>query len=88
MRVNFLGAIREITGIPVQSSNASTIRDLLNSLLDTYGIKWKAQVFDGKGLAAGVVVMVNGMNIQQIQGLSTPLCPEDRIDILPMFEGG
>lgn len=88
MTVNFLGAIREITGIPVQSSNASTIRDLLKSLLESYGARWKTQVFDGEGLAPGVVIMVNGMNIQQIQGLSTPLCADDRIDILPMFEGG
>ena len=88
MTVNFLGAIREITGTPVQTVKASNVRDLLGSLLKEYGTRWGAMVFDGERLTAGVVVLVNGMNIGQIQDLSTPLSSEDRIDILPMFEGG
>ncbi len=88
MTVGFLGAIREITGTRFQSMRASTVRDLLDTLLGRYGSLWGSRVFDGEGLAAGVVIMVNGTNIQQIQGLSTSLHPEDRVDIFPMFEGG
>lgn len=88
MTVGFLGAIRQITGVREQKLAASTVEALLASLLDLYGDSWKEQVFDGEGLISGVVVMVNGINIQKIQGYSTPLSADDRIDIFPMFEGG
>ena len=88
MTVGFLGAIRQITGVQERKLAASTVKAMLCSLLDLYGDSWKEQVFDGKDLISGVVVMVNGINIQQIQGYSTPLSTNDRIDIFPMFEGG
>jgi len=88
MTVGFLGAIRQITGVRERNLAAPTVEALLSSLLQLYGDSWKEQVFDGEGLICGVVVMVNGINIQKIQGYSTPLSAEDRIDIFPMFEGG
>lgn len=88
MTVGFLGAIRQITGVRERVFAAPTVEALLSSLLGIYGDSWKERVFDGKDLISGVVVMVNGVNIQQIRGVSTPLAAEDRIDIFPMFEGG
>jgi MoaD family protein len=88
MTVGFLGAIRQITGVREKSVAAPTVAVLLSSLLSTYGDSWKERVFDGKDLISGVVVTVNGINIQQISGYSTPLSSDDRIDIFPMFEGG
>jgi len=88
MTVGFLGAIRQITGVRQKSVAAPTVEALLSSLLSTYGDSWKERVFDGKDLVSGVVVTVNGINIQRIRGYSTPLSAEDRIDIFPMFEGG
>ena len=88
MTVSFLGAVRQITGVREQAFTAPTVEALLTSLLRTYGDSWKERVFDGKDLIAGVVVMVNGINIHQIQGYSTPLSMGDRIDIFPVFEGG
>ena len=88
MTVGFLGAIRQITGVREQKLVAPTVEALLASLLDLYGDSWKEQVFDGEDLISGVIVMVNGTNIERIQGYSTPLSTGDRIDIFPMFEGG
>ena len=88
MTVGFLGAIRQITGVREQVLAAPTVEELLTSLLELYGDSWREQVFDGKGLVSGVVVMVNGINVQKMQGYATPLSPQDRIDIFPMFEGG
>jgi len=89
MTVGFLGAIRQITGVSEQKVAApTTVEALLFSLLELYGDSWKEQVFNGEGLISGVVVLVNGINIQKIEGFSTPLSTEDRIDIFPMFEGG
>ncbi len=88
MTVGFLGAIRQITGVREQSLAVPTVGALLSSLLQLYGDSWKEHVFDGEGLIPGVVVTVNGINIQSMQGVSTPLCGDDRVDIFPMFEGG
>lgn len=88
MTVRFLGGIREITGVREKTFAAPTVEALLASLLSIYGDSWKEQVFDGKDLVGGVIVTVNGINIQQIRGYSTPLGAKDRIDIFPMFEGG
>ena len=88
MTVGFLGAIRQITGVRERTLAAPTVGALLTSLLQLYGDSWKERVFDGEGLISGVVVTVNGINIQSIQGVSTPLSGEDRVDIFPMFEGG
>ncbi len=88
MTVSFLGAISKITKTSEKTMAASTVKELLMSLLQKYGMGWKEQVFDGKTLTDGVVIMLNGINIQQIHGLSTPLSTDDRIDIFPMFDGG
>ncbi len=88
MTVSFLGSISKITDTRKKTMAASTIKELLGALLQKYGSGWKEQVFDGKTLTDGVVIMLNGINIQQIQGLSTPLSTNDRIDIFPMFDGG
>ena len=88
MTVGFLGAIRNITGLREQKVTAPTVQGLLEAMMDKYGDSWKEQVFDGQELKADVVVLVNGLNIQQREGLATSLAAVDRIDILPMFEGG
>ena len=89
MTVSFLGAIRTITGTRQHAvSGHPNVRGMLESLMDRYGEPWRERVYDGRGLTPDVVVMVNGLNIQEIQGLATPLTHGDRIDIFPMFEGG
>ncbi len=89
MTVGFLGAIRNITGVREQKVAApTTVQGLLETMMYRYGDSWKEHVFDDKGLKPDVVVLVNGLNIQQMEGLSTSLAAVDRIDILPMFEGG
>jgi len=88
MTVSFLGAISRITETRQQAVTASTIDELLKSLLQKYGLPWQEQVFNGARLTDGVVVMLNGINIHQIQGLATPLSMGDDIAIFPMFDGG
>jgi sulfur-carrier protein len=89
MTVSFHGAIRTITGIREEAgARHPTVRGMLESFMERYGEPWRERVFDGRGLTQDVVVMVNGLNIKEIHGLSTPLVSGDRIDIFPMFEGG
>mgnify|MGYP000339064409 FL=1 len=88
MTVTFLGAIGRITGVRTQTASASNVRELLEELLRRHGQEWREQVFDGTDLAHGVTVVVNGLNVGTVQGLSTPLQPGDQIVLFPPFEGG
>jgi len=90
MTVCFLGAIRSITGLREQSvpDHHPTVQGILEALMERYGDPWRERVYDGRGLTPDVVVMVNGLNIEAMGGLGTPLAQDDRIDIFPMFEGG
>lgn len=90
MTVCFLGAIRTITGLREEAvaDRPTNVRGMLEALMERYGSPWRERVYDGRGLTSDVVVMVNGLNIEAIRGLATPLAPGDRIDIFPMFEGG
>ena len=90
MTVCFLGAIRSITGLREQAvtDHLPNVRGMLEALMERYGEPWRERVYDGRGLTPDVVVMVNGLNIDAMGGLATPLTHGDRIDIFPMFEGG
>ncbi len=57
MTVSFLGALNKITETREKNMTASTVKELLMALLQKYGKGWKEQVFDGKTLTDGVVIM-------------------------------
>ena len=88
MTVAFFGFISKIAGRRHQRLSASTVKDLLETLLHVHGTAWREHVFDGRGLVNGVVVMVNGTNVVRLQGLSTALSSGDEVVLLPQFEGG
>jgi len=88
MTVRFLGSIGRITGVQTERLTASSVRELLERLLLQHGQVWRDHVFDGRDLINGVAVVVNGLNVGRIQGLSTPLSTGDEVVLLPLFEGG
>jgi MoaD family protein len=88
MTVTFLGYISRIAGIRQQALDASTVENLLDTLLRIHGTPWREHVFDGHSLVNGVVVMVNGTNVSRLRGLSTRLSSGDEVVLLPQFEGG
>ena len=88
MTVRFLGSIGRIAGVQTESLTASSVRELLERLLHQHGQEWRDHVFDGRDLIHGVAVVVNGLNVGRIQGLSTPLSTGDEVTLLPLFEGG
>ena len=99
MRVRFFAGIKTITGcgeaeIPFEE----TAGDLALSLADLYGEKMRQKIFT-PGLApngaAGteafnpeILFLINGRHANHLGGLSAPLKPDDRVDILPTVGGG
>ena len=45
-------------------------------------------MYDGDKLGAWVILLVNGHDLRHLQGLETPLRPEDVVSIFPPVAGG
>ena len=69
---------------------AGTLRQLGEELCDRFGAKFREEFFtpDGSALGKKVIVMINGRRAEFLQGLDTPLCGTDLVQIFPIVAGG
>ena len=91
MELAFFATLREITGCSKQTWNASveTIGDLLHELCGRYGPNFKRWVLEEDGsLGQMCIILVNGCDIRELNGLATRLHPEDEISFFPPVAGG
>jgi len=93
VRIKFMGDLRAIVGKQETTANVpqgSTVKDLLASLSDSYGERFRSRVLNPMGnLEHYVLVFLNGTNIREMSGLETILREgELELMMLPMFEGG
>jgi molybdopterin synthase sulfur carrier subunit len=92
VEVKFFTSLREITGkkadeIPLQT--VSTVEELLNLLSEKYGEKFREYIYDKKGNVQDFLsFLVNGRNINVLQGFDTELKQGDIIAIIPPVGGG
>jgi molybdopterin synthase sulfur carrier subunit len=70
----------------VAVGEGGTVRDALAVLCDTN--ERRREVFEGDGLKPHLVVMVNGVHVESLRGLETPLSPGDTLAVFPMLGGG
>ncbi len=64
----------------------ATVGDALAVLCDRPDRR--REIFAGQGLKPHLVVMVNGVHVESLRGLETPLAPGDTIAVFPMLGGG
>ena len=92
VEVKFFTSLREITGqkverIPLQ--NIISVEALLNLLSDRYGKEFIEYVYSKEGNVQGFLsFLVNGKNINALQGFNTMLNEGDVVAILPPIGGG
>jgi len=91
MRVSFYATLRPIVGqrsvdLPVNAG--ATVQELVDAL----AARWPGlseHLFDeAGGLSRRVNVFVEGRNIRWLEGLATPLEPDQVVDIFPPVAGG
>lgn len=70
----------------VEVPGGRTVRDVLDLLCDTPARR--AEIFDGDGLKPHLIVMINGIPINSLAGLDSPLADGDTIAVFPMLGGG
>jgi molybdopterin synthase sulfur carrier subunit len=77
----FLGRERDVA-----VGESATVGDVLALLCDSP--ERRREIFAGEELKPHLVVMLNGVHVQSLKGLSTPLSPGDTLAIFPIMGGG
>jgi len=91
MQLAYFATLREITGLSKQTWNSSveTIGDLLREVCSRYGPNFKRWVLEEDGsLGQMCIILVNGHDVRELNGLATRLHPEDSISFFPPVAGG
>ena len=89
VKAKFFAYFRDLFGgreRDVVVAKGGTVRDALSLLCDTS--ERRREVFEGDGLKPHLVVMVNGVHVESLHGLETPLAPGDTLAVFPMLGGG
>ena len=92
VEVRFFTSLREITGYKVNKillQNSSTVEELLTLLSEKHGKNFREYIYNKKGEVQGFLsFLVNGKNINIMQGFDTKLKEDDVVAILPPVGGG
>ncbi len=70
--------------------NGTVLSELLDKIAADYGKPFTQEVYDPvkKEMKASFVVMVNGVLMDQLQGIKTPLKDRDSVILMSLMTGG
>jgi len=89
VKIKFFAYFRDLFGgreRAVEVAEGLTVGDLLSLIGDTAARR--AELFSGAGLRPHLVVMLNGVHIQSLQGLESRLSSGDTVAVFPFLAGG
>jgi len=91
MKVKLYATMRMKTGqssVDVATPPGTTVRHVLTDLTTRYPVL-KEAIWDKSGeLSRSVHVLLNGRDVHYLNGLDTPVRPQDAVDIFPPVGGG
>jgi MoaD family protein len=81
--------IKQIIGEKQFSIDAKNVEDLVYKLIAIHGISLKQEIFDGDGkIKKKYRILVNGRNINLLDGFQTKLNKDDMVVLMPAVAGG
>ncbi len=87
--IRYYATLRPITKTKIDEiEKADNIKTLLSLLIERYGDSFRKALFNGDSLFSNVIILINGKNINSIEGLETKIENNDNIDIFPPVAGG
>jgi len=89
IKAKFFAYFRDLFGgreRDVAVAPAATVGEALAVLCDTPARR--TEIFAGNALKPHLVVMLNGVPVQSLKGLSTPLAAGDTLAVFPIMGGG
>ena len=89
IQVMTFSRITQIIGKKQFVIEAENIEGLLSTLVSLYGVPLKQELYDEDGLFKSIYrVLVNGRNINLLNGFQTQLYENDLVVIMPAIAGG
>ena len=89
--VRLYASLRELAGqrdIEVPLPDGSIVRDVLKRLEELRPVLAERLLDEDGNTPRSVNVFVNGRDIRDLDGLDTPVTPDDEVTILPPAAGG
>ena len=92
--VEYLGYIKQTLGVeqgePVELTNDALIRDLVTVLAEKHGDPFQKAIYEPKGieLKPHYIASVNGLLLNQLNGIETKLKDGDHVFFMPVVTGG
>ena len=92
--VDYLGSIKQTLSLKqaeqVELEEDASVCDLLSLLAEKYGAPFKKAVYEPKGLDLKPhhILSVNGLLLNQLNGIETKLKDGDHIILMPVVTGG
>lgn len=86
-RVRLFATLRKQTGVAQVILDGDTVAVVLAQLFQQFP-DLEATLFEASELRSNYIVMLNGQNIYLMQGLATPVAPEDELAVFPPIAGG
>ena len=83
--VSFLGKLRSVTGVAIEQVEVSGVGQALEAITEKFGRDLSELIYtegNGNEPSKDIYILVNGKNIDFLDGVDTDLQPEDRITIL------
>ncbi len=86
--LKFFANLRDLTGKKEMKVDASHLKGAIDRASSMLGIDLMEELFEGERPKKGVIILVNGKNIEHLKGLSTPLEEGDTVSLFPPVGGG
>ena len=89
MAVKYFGDIRPLTRLKWERwpHPQPDVRSLLNALGEKHAAL-RNRLFEGDQLSSTIIILVNGRSVDYLNGIETPLQPDDIVDVFPVEGGG
>ena len=85
----FLDITDKLNKMTLSLTDQASIKDVVNSLSEKFGDKFRNHVFSEPGVVNNnVVVLINNEDIRNFDGMDTKLKADDRVSFLPFLTGG
>ncbi len=93
VKVHYISLVKSYTNKSQEEINlneGATVAQLLDHIANTYDKQFTAEVYDPtkKEMKATFVAMVNGVLMDQLKGINTPLKNGDNIILMSLMTGG
>jgi molybdopterin converting factor small subunit len=93
VKVHYISLVKSYTNKTIEEftfPNNIVLSELLGKIAEVYGKPFTAEVYDPfkKEMKPTFVAMVNGIHMDQLKGVNTPLKDDDSVILMSLMTGG